>query len=201
MTVSDKKKVIIIGSGVGGTALAARLSRQGFDVHVYEKNGFSGGRLSLIHKNGHRFDQGPSLYLMPKLFEETFNDLDEEVSNHLELLKCENNYTIRFEDGDKFVLSCDMAKLLDQVKKYEGADETTVLKFMDYMKEIHIHYERSVDIALKNNYEKWYHEFQLKNAPSALYLHLLGTVYSRVKKYFKTDKMRQAFTFQTMYIG
>lgn len=43
----------------GGTALAARLASQGFLVKVYEKNAHSGGRLSLIHSNGHRFDQGP----------------------------------------------------------------------------------------------------------------------------------------------
>lgn len=59
MENGENKSVIIIGSGVGGTALAARLSCKGFRVKVYEKNAFSGGRLSLIHSNGHRFDQGP----------------------------------------------------------------------------------------------------------------------------------------------
>lgn len=43
----------------GGTALAARLAGHSFRVKVYEKNAYSGGRLSLIHSNGHRFDQGP----------------------------------------------------------------------------------------------------------------------------------------------
>lgn len=201
MTAGEPKKVIIIGSGVGGTALAARLARRGFNVQVYEKNSFSGGRLSLIHQNGHRFDQGPSLYLMPKLFEETFNDLDETVSDHLDLIQCEQNYSVYFEDGDKFVLSCNLAKLFDQLKKYEGDDEETLLKFMDFMKETHIHYERSVDIALKQNYRRWFNEFQLKHIPNVFRLHLWSSVYGSVKKFFRTDKMRQAFSFQTMYIG
>ena len=46
-----------IGAGVGGIATAARLAHAGFDVEVYEKNEFSGGRCSLIHHDGHRFDQ------------------------------------------------------------------------------------------------------------------------------------------------
>lgn len=92
-------KIIIIGAGVGGTATAARLSKKGFQVEVYEKNSYNGGRCSVIHDNGHRFDQGPSLYLMPKIFEETFADLGEDINNHIKLLKYPSNYTIHFHDG------------------------------------------------------------------------------------------------------
>lgn len=193
--------VIIIGAGIGGTGLAARLAHQGFDVTVYEKNSFSGGRLSLIHKNGHRFDQGPSLYLMPKLFEEIFNDLGEKISDHLDLLKCESNYKIHFHDGDTVELTCDLAKMFEQIKRYEGDDEQTLLRFMDYLKETHVHYERSVSLALKENYANWYEEFQLKHIPNIIKMHLWDNVYNRTKKFFKSDKMRKAFTFQTMYIG
>lgn len=185
----------------GGTALAARLASQGFTVDVYEKNEHSGGRLSLLHANGHRFDQGPSLYLMPKLFEETFGDLGEKVSDHLELMQCERNYSVFFGDGDRCELSCNFAKLYDEIKRYEGASEKTLLNFLNFMKETHVHYERSIEIALKNNYEHWYNEFQLKHIPNVFRLHLWSTVYGCVKKFFNTEKMRQAFSFQTMYIG
>lgn len=227
---ANRKSVIIIGSGAGGTALAARLAHQGFDVTVYEKNSFSGGRLSLIHKNGHRFDQGPSLYLMPKLFEETFSDLGESIKDHLDLLKCPSNYAVHFHDGDKFELSCDLAKMFDQLKKHEGEGEETLLRFMDYLKETHVHYERSVELALKQNYvvslfitvklfpiftlfffkinkllfffsQNWYDEFQLRHIPNLIKMHLWDNVYNRTKKFFLSEKMRKAFTFQTMYIG
>lgn len=181
--------------------MAARLAKGGLDVRVYEKNSFSGGRLSLIQNGEHRFDQGPSLYLMPKLFEETFNDLDEPLEHHIDLLKCETNYIVHFHDGEKFRLSCDVADMYDQIKKFEGDHEETFLNFMDYLKECHVHYERSVEIALKQNYEHWYNEFQLKHIPNLLKLHLWDNVYNRTTKFFKSDKMRKAFTFQTMYIG
>lgn len=222
--MADQKSVIIIGSGIGGTATAARLAKQGFHVKVFEKNSFSGGRLSLIHKNGHRFDQGPSLYLMPKIFEETFTDLDESIHDHIDLLKCESNYKVHFHDGDQFELSCDLAKMFEQIKRFEGDDEQTLLNFLDFLKEAHVHYEHSVDVALKQNYEHWYNEFQLKNFVSVLLsdacihfssinfyhsdfqkelfnLHLWDNVYNRATKYFRSDKMLKAFTFQTMYIG
>jgi phytoene desaturase (3,4-didehydrolycopene-forming) len=42
--------VIIVGAGVGGVATAARLAAAGCKVTVIEKNDFSGGRCSLIHR-------------------------------------------------------------------------------------------------------------------------------------------------------
>jgi heterodisulfide reductase subunit A-like polyferredoxin len=43
----------VAGAGVGGVATAARLAKAGYRVTVVEKNGFTGGRCSLIHDNGY----------------------------------------------------------------------------------------------------------------------------------------------------
>jgi phytoene desaturase (3,4-didehydrolycopene-forming) len=51
--MSSSKTAIVIGAGVGGVATAARLAKAGFRVVVVEKNDFTGGRCSLIHKDGH----------------------------------------------------------------------------------------------------------------------------------------------------
>ena len=65
MGEKQRKKAIVVGAGVGGTATAARLAHAGLDVEVYEKNEFSGGRCSLIHHDGYRFDQvGPLLRVL-----------------------------------------------------------------------------------------------------------------------------------------
>ena len=66
------KKAIIIGSGVAGMAAAIRLKVQGFDVDVYEKNNFPGGKLHSFEKGGFYFDAGPSLFTQPKNIEELF---------------------------------------------------------------------------------------------------------------------------------
>ena len=51
------KKVIIIGSGIGGLSTAIRLKAKGFDVDVFEKNSFPGGKLSNINIGKYRFDR------------------------------------------------------------------------------------------------------------------------------------------------
>ncbi len=44
------KKAIIIGAGYGGIALATLLAKYGYDVHVYEKNNYAGGRIAIKSK-------------------------------------------------------------------------------------------------------------------------------------------------------
>lgn len=194
-------KVIIIGAGAGGTATAARLSKKGFQVEVYEKNSYNGGRCSLIHHNGHRFDQGPSLYLMPKIFEETFEDLGEDIKNHIDLLKCPSNYNVHFHDGESLELTTDLSKLSRSLEKFEGDTESTLINFLNFVKESHVHYRRGVKIALKTDFQNWSDLFRPKYLPDLIKLHILDTVYSRVCKYFKSDYAKRAFTFQSMYLG
>lgn len=68
------KSVIIIGAGAAGLASAAYLSRSGFRVTVLEKNTFPGGRCASFEKDGHRFDIGATLLMMPQVYDRMFND-------------------------------------------------------------------------------------------------------------------------------
>src|SRR5215211_8169848 len=81
----QKPTAVVIGAGIGGIATAARLAKNGYDVTVLEKEATPGGRANQIIRDGHRFDIGPTLFLMPEIWKETFAALDEKMSDHLEL--------------------------------------------------------------------------------------------------------------------
>jgi phytoene desaturase (3,4-didehydrolycopene-forming) len=53
MNSRTKPTAIVVGAGVGGVAVAARLAKAGYKVDVFEKNDFTGGRCSLIYDNGY----------------------------------------------------------------------------------------------------------------------------------------------------
>ncbi|MEW5940232.1 MAG: FAD-dependent oxidoreductase, partial [Chloroflexota bacterium] len=59
------KSVLVIGAGVGGIVAAAHLARRGLNVTVLEKNSHAGGRCDRISRDGHIFDTGPTLLVMP----------------------------------------------------------------------------------------------------------------------------------------
>ncbi|MFX1337909.1 MAG: phytoene desaturase family protein [Promethearchaeota archaeon] len=54
-----KKKVLIIGSGIGGSGIGALLINTGkYDIELFEKNSLIGGRFSTYEKNGWKLDIG-----------------------------------------------------------------------------------------------------------------------------------------------
>ncbi|KAL8722570.1 MAG: hypothetical protein Q9225_000965 [Loekoesia sp. 1 TL-2023] len=194
------KTAILVGAGAGGVATAARLAKAGFNVTVLEKNEFTGGRCSLIHHEGYRFDQGPSLLLLPGLFKETFEDLGTSLeAEGVQLMKCEPNYNIWFDDGESFELSTDVARMKVEVEKWEGKDGFE--RYLGFLQEAHRHYEISVAQVLKKNFT-----WLLSMARPAFLRHLFPlhpfeSIYSRASKYFWTERLRRVFTFGSMYMG
>jgi phytoene dehydrogenase-like protein len=56
------KKVVVIGSGPGGSACAALLANRGHDVTLLEQNDFIGGRCSTFEENGFMVDSGVHMF-------------------------------------------------------------------------------------------------------------------------------------------
>ncbi|KAL8790318.1 MAG: hypothetical protein Q9213_000670 [Squamulea squamosa] len=195
-----RKTAIVVGAGAGGVATAARLTKAGFDVTVFEKNSFTGGRCSLLHHEGHRFDQGPSLLLLPGLFKETFNDLGTSLENEgIQLMKCEPNYNIWFDDGESFELSTDVARMKHEVEKWEGKDGFE--RYLGFLQEAHRHYEISVAQVLKKNFMSLLSMLRPAFLRHLFPLHPFESIYSRASKYFWTERLRRVFTFGSMYMG
>ncbi|KAL9588546.1 MAG: hypothetical protein Q9203_002653 [Teloschistes exilis] len=187
-------------AGVGGVATAARLAKAGFHVIVFERNDFTGGRCSLLHHEGYRFDQGPSLLLLPGLFRETFEDLGSSLeAEGVRLTKCEPNYNIWFDDGESFELSTDVARMKLEVEKWEGKDGFE--RYLAFLQEAHRHYEISVAQVLKRNFT-WLFSMARPSFLRHLFpLHPFESIYSRASKYFWTERLRRVFTFGSMYMG
>lgn len=197
---SKKPTAIVIGSGVGGVSTAARLARAGFHVTVLEKNNFTGGRCSLIHHEGYRFDQGPSLLLLPGLFHRTFAELGTSLEQEgVKLLKCEPNYMIHFSDGEKFTLSSDLSVMKREVEKWEGKEGYT--RYLEFLKESHGHYELSVREVLLRNFEGLTAMLRQEFLRHLLQLHPFESIWTRAGKYFWTERLRRVFTFGSMYMG
>ncbi|OCF30664.1 hypothetical protein I316_07712 [Kwoniella heveanensis BCC8398] len=195
----EKPLPVHIGAGVGGTATAARLAHAGFDVEVYEKNDFSGGRCSLIHHDGYRFDQGPSLLLLPPIFHQLYSDLGTKLEDHVELVQCNPNYVIHYHDGEKVTLSSDRAKLGAEVEKWEGKGGAARLEA--FMREAEIHGQLSYDYVLSKPFPSLLSLLRPEVIFNLLKLHPFGSLWGRCARHFQTDRIRRAFSFGSMYLG
>ncbi len=94
-----KDKAIIIGAGIAGLASAIRLSVMGYQVTVFEKNSYLGGKLSQFKKDGYSFDAGPSLFTQPSLIEELFELANEPIADYFQYSPQPISCKYFYEDG------------------------------------------------------------------------------------------------------
>jgi len=194
----NKQTAVVIGAGIGGIATAARLARAGYDVTVLEKNETPGGRCNQIFRDGHRFDIGPTLFLMPEVWEETFAALGENLDDYLDLRRIDPTYKVHFEDGLRIELTSDIGKMQEQL---EAVEESAFTGFLEYIAEGARHYKTSLEKFVGRNFYNIFQYFSLKNLPLIFQLKALQKHYNNTGRYFKDERLKAAFTFQNMYLG
>lgn len=193
-----KKTALVIGAGIGGIATAARLAKNGYDVTVLEKEATAGGRCNQIVREGHRFDIGPTLFLMPEIWEETFAVLGEKMSDHLELRRIDPTYKVHFDDGVQLALTSNLGDMQTQL---ENVEKTAFSGFLNYLAEGNRHYKMSVEKFVGRNFYSIFEYFSLGNLPLLFQLKALKKHYANASRFFKDDRLKAAFTFQNMYLG
>ena len=136
------KNIVIIGAGIGGLTAATHLAKAGLNVTVIEKNDQPGGRCDRISKDGHHFDTGPTLLVMPKLYESEYAALGTSMGDSLDLERVDPTYHLVFDDGSKLALTSDYEGLSDQMEAIEPDSFQALLR---YLEEGHRHYHLGIE--------------------------------------------------------
>jgi phytoene desaturase len=190
------KKIAIVGAGVGGLATAARLAHLGHEVEVFEKLPECGGRAHIIEDRGFKFDTGPSFVLMPDFFEELFSSCGKKIGDFLELQALETHYKIFYGDGSTFTVFRDADRTREELERIEPGSTKA---YDDFIRDTAAVY-RDVRPLL-------YKCFTKMSVANPRYWRLLLTLkpqqsyWQKVRKFFTSDKLGYAFTFQAMFIG
>lgn len=190
--------VIIIGAGIGGITTAAHLARRGMHVTVVEKNHWPGGRCDRIIRAGHRFDTGPTLLILPKVYEAEFAALGVSFRDRLDLRRVDPTYRLVFDDGKQFVLTSDMKAMWDQL---EAIEPGSFQGFLRYMEEGQRHYNLGMEKLVEKDFRRPSEFFTLSNISLLHSLKALRPHYRHMSTYFTEPALKAAFTFQDVYMG
>ena len=126
------KKIAIIGSGLGGLALAIRLQASGLETVILEKRDKPGGRAYFYEEKGFHFDAGPTVITAPHIFEELFELTDKRMEDYIELIPIDPFYRLLWPDGEVFNYNSDMNALYAQIEKLNPKDVRGYNKFLKF---------------------------------------------------------------------
>ena len=194
-------KVIIIGSGIGGLATAARLNAKGYDVSIFESSNETGGKIHSFNMDNYRFDAGPSLFTLPHLVDELFYLLKEDPRKFFNYKKKEIHCKYFWNDGVKLTAYSNMNKFLNEVDDKLDVSHKVMKKYLDRSQK---KYELAEPIFLKKSLHKfssYFSKHTLKALFSFLKFDINKTLNDTNEKFLKEPHLVQLYNRYATYNG
>ena len=196
-----RKRVVIVGAGPGGLASAMLLANAGLDVTVLEKRDRVGGRTSSFTQPSPHgeftFDLGPTFFLYPGILEEIFKHCGMDLYDRIELRKLDPQYHLIFEGGGDVRATPDLPRLQAELSKIDPEDARNVRRYLDDNRKKFAAF-RSI---LQRPFASPRDLLAMDTLRSLPLLRPFSSVDSDLKRYFKDERTRLAFSFQAKYLG
>lgn len=198
-------RVVVVGGGVTGLAVACLLARDGHRVTVLEKNAELGGRAGSWEQDGFAFDTGPSWYLMPEVFEHFYRMLGTTTAEQLDLVPLEPGYRVYAEPAPQ-----ESAEHLDvrtgpdaAAELFESRERGAGIRVRRYLASATKTYRAAVRSFLYNPFSSW-RDFAspavLASAPAVVPL-LARSLWSFVSRRFRDPLLRQILGYPAVFLG
>lgn len=194
-----KKKVVIIGGGLGGLSAAVSLAQKGFEVSLYEKNSHLGGKLNRLEQDGFGFDLGPSILTMTHIFEKHFDRQGVNMSDYIPVQRLDLEWRAFFSNGKKLDLYGDLEKMLAENPDLDTRDIDEYREFLAYAKDLY-------DIV-----EEGYFKEGLDSLTEVIRHHgvidsltkfdVFSTVYESVDRYISHPELKHMLAYFMKYVG
>lgn len=193
------KKVAVIGAGPGGLSSAMLLANKGFDVDVFEKKPYIGGRNSELRLGEYKFDLGPTFFLMKDVLENIFKMANRNLYDYVDLERIEPMYRLKFSDEKIFYPYSDEEKdkMLEEIGRVFPQE---VLNYEVYLEKEGKKYDKIIP-CLSTPYNSIRDYFRKNFIEAIPYLDAHKSLYDVLSKYYDAEELKLAFTFQAKYIG
>lgn len=196
-----KKKIGIVGSGLGGLSAAIRLASAGYEVEVFESNSYPGGKASSVEFDGFRFDAGPSLLTMPFVLEDLFTNAGERLNDYLNLKKMDVICKYFYPDSTILNAYSNTNKFADEIELKTSDKKNNVLRYLNYCKNI---YDLTAELFLFNSPSQIKTFLNVKAFKTLLKINQIDpfrTMDKSNRRFFKDEKTIQLFNRYATYNG
>jgi phytoene desaturase len=193
-----QKRVLIIGTGLGGLTTALRLASRGFEVEMVEKYHRAGGRLNLLEKDGFKFDMAPTFFSMSYEFQELVKDCN--IKMPFEFVELDPLYSVHFEgDRRSYLIYKDLKKLAMEFQEIEPDFETKIKKFLKAAGQV---FHDTEGIVIHQNFDSLAHYIlklttvPIKHAPKMFY-----SMWREMERNFESFEVKVIFSLVGFFLG
>jgi phytoene desaturase len=190
-------RVVIVGAGPGGLASAMLLAKAGLDVTVVEKRGVVGGRTSTMEMDGFRFDVGPTFFLFPQVLREIFAATGHSLEKEVPMYRLDPHYRLVFGGGGQVDATSDVEAMKREIAAIAPADAA---RLEDYFRDNREKLQRFTPI-LQTAFESWRDLMRPEILRMLPLVRPWRSLDSDLRKYFKDERIRLGFSFQSKYLG
>ena len=202
--ISDMKTpqhIIIIGSGIGGLSTASLLAKRGHKVTLLEKNENIGGRANIFTGGEYTFDMGPSWYLMPDVFEHFYELMEEDVHDHLNLVKLAPSYRVFFPGEDTLPVMDIHSDLEKDLPLLEQLEPGVGPKLKKYLKRSGQQYELAKKSFMYRNYNSVWDFFSWDIIKEGWKMNPLQTMEQYLNKWFTSSRLKKILEYTLVFLG
>jgi phytoene desaturase len=195
--IKPNQKVVIVGAGPGGLAAAILLQRSGVQVTVVERREVVGGRTSTMEQNGFKFDTGPTFFLYPRVLREILAAAGRDLEEEIPMYRLDPQYRLVFGSGGELLATPDLERMERALAQLSPEDARGFRRFFcDNRNKL-----EKFTPFLESPFESWRDLAKLDMLKLLPLLRPWHSLDSDLKRYFKDERIRLGFSFQSKYLG
>ncbi|WP_096188528.1 phytoene desaturase family protein [Evansella halocellulosilytica] len=196
--MTGKKRVIIIGGGLGGLSAAIRLQYEGFHTTILEKNDFVGGKLHEIKLGSYRFDFGPNIITMPHVFRSVVSQTNENPDDYFQFMKLETHTKNSFYDGTHLYLSSNKEEMKEHLLTL---DPSAADSYDDYLFEVEKLHKIAQKHIIHKSFNSWKDYLSLPLVKAMFSAKPFQSLDRFHQQFFRDERVRMTFNRYATYIG
>lgn len=192
------KKVLVVGSGLGGLSTALRLSARGYQVEIVEKYHRAGGRLNLLEKDGFRWDLAPTFFSMSYEFDELMRD--SQMKMPFEFVELDPLYSVHFDgDNRSYLIHKNLEKLAREFAALEPDFEAKMNRFLKSAGKI---FHDTEGLIVKKNFDSLVgYLLSMAQVPWQHAPKMLTSMWSELDKSFSSFEVKVIFSLVGFFLG
>jgi len=199
-------RIGVIGGGLGGLAAACILAARGYQVVLFERNSWLGGKAAVLRADGFRFDMGPTILTLPSVLRRIFAEAGRDLDRYLDLIPLDPQWRCFFHDGSVLDLEADGPRMARRIAEFAPGTRSDAgyLRFLELSRRLH-------DIS--NRYFFWRSvgglgevfdlrgTFRLSTLKDLLALGMGQSVAGVIRRHVPDARVAQMLDHFTQYVG